>query len=165
MKPANRRTTDITIQMFPDAKMPGYTGHIMSCQCCKIIEASIPSTAIYSDGPGYAFADINPQAPVHVLIVPREQIPRLIDSDKKNFPMLGHLLSAAAEIARAKKITDGYRIVVNAGEQSGQTADTFHLHLLGGRQIEDSFPASAPAQLTIDIAEESKAAESRALVA
>jgi histidine triad (HIT) family protein len=138
-----------------------YTGHIMSCQCCKIIETGVSSTSIYLDGLGYAIADINSQAPVHVLIVP----PRLTDSDRKNSPMLGHLLSVAAEVARTKRLTDGYRIVVNTGLEGGQTADSLHMHLLGGRQIEDSFPASSPAQWTIDIAEETDAAEVHALVA
>ncbi|MGA2169428.1 MAG: histidine triad nucleotide-binding protein [Terracidiphilus sp.] len=107
----------------------------MSCLFCKIVEGDIPSTAIFEDELGYAFADIRPQAPVHVLIVPREHIPSLIDADKSNEALLGHLLWAAAEIARTKGLDDGYRIVVNTGDKGGQTIDHLHLHLLGGRQM------------------------------
>jgi histidine triad (HIT) family protein len=107
----------------------------MSCLFCKIIEGKIPSTAVYQDELGYAFADIHPQAPVHVLIVPREHIGSLTDTDGKNSALLGHLLLAAAEIARSKGLAKGYRIVVNTGEEGGQTVEHLHLHLLGGRQL------------------------------
>jgi len=105
----------------------------MSCLFCKITEGKIPSTAVYQDDLGYAFADINPQAPVHVLIVPREHIGSLNEVGKDHRALLGHLLWAAAEIARQKKLANGYRIVVNTGADGGQTVD--HLHLLGGRQL------------------------------
>jgi histidine triad (HIT) family protein len=107
----------------------------MSCLFCKIVEGAIPSTPIFEDALGYAFADINPQAPVHVLIVPREHIPSTIDTDQSKKALLGHLLWAAAEIAREKGLENGYRIVVNTGEDGGQTVDHLHLHLLGGRQM------------------------------
>jgi histidine triad (HIT) family protein len=107
----------------------------MSCLFCKIVEGDIPSTPIFEDDLGYAFADINPQAPVHVLIVPREHIPSLIDTDQSRRALLGHLLWAAAEIARNKGLANGYRIVVNTGEDGGQSVDHLHLHLLGGRPM------------------------------
>jgi len=107
----------------------------MSCLFCKIIEGKIPSTAVFQDDLGYAFADINPQAPVHVLIVPRKHITSLDDAGKDHHPLLGHLLGAAAEIARKKNLTNGYRIVVNTGQEGGQTVDHLHLHLLGGREM------------------------------
>jgi len=107
----------------------------MSCLFCKIVEGAIPSTPIFEDALGYAFADINPQAPVHVLIVPREHIPSMIDTDQSKKALLGHLLWAAAEIARDKGLGSGYRIVVNTGEDGGQSLDHLHLHLLGGRQL------------------------------
>ena len=107
----------------------------MSCLFCKIVECAIPSTPIFEDALGYAFADINPQAPVHVLIVPREHIPSMIDTDQSKRALLGHLLWAAAEIAREKGLGNGYRIVVNTGEDGGQTVDHLHLHLLGGRAL------------------------------
>lgn len=107
----------------------------MSCLFCKIVEGAIPSTPIFEDTLGYAFADINPQAPVHVLIVPREHIPSMIVTDQSKRALLGHLLWAAAEIAREKGLGNGYRIVVNTGEDGGQTVDHLHLHLLGGRAM------------------------------
>jgi histidine triad (HIT) family protein len=107
----------------------------MSCLFCKIIEGTIPSTPVYQDELCYAFADINPKAPVHVLIVPREHIGSLAEAGEDNKPLLGHLLWAAADIARKKGLKDGYRVVVNTGEDSGQTVDHLHLHLLGGRSL------------------------------
>ncbi len=107
----------------------------MSCVFCKIIEGKIPSTSVYRDDLSYAFADIHPQAPVHVLIVPREHIGSLSEADERKNALLGHLLLVAAEIARSKGLGKGYRIVVNTGQQGGQTVDHLHLHLLGGRQL------------------------------
>lgn len=107
----------------------------MSCLFCKIVEGKIPSTPVYQDDLGYAFADINPQAPVHVLIVPREHIDSLADTDEEDRALLGHLLLAAAKIAKDKGLAKGYRIVVNTGGYGGQTVDHLHLHLLGGRQL------------------------------
>jgi histidine triad (HIT) family protein len=112
-----------------------YTVLAMSCLFCKILEGKIPSTAIYQDEFSYAFADLHPQAPVHVLIVPREHIASLTDTVGNDRPLLGHLLWAAAEIARQKGLDDGYRIVVNTGVDGGQTVEHLHLHLLGGRQL------------------------------
>lgn len=112
-----------------------YTGHAMSCLFCKIIDGKIPSTPVFQDDLGYAFADVHPQAPVHVLIVPREHISSLSETDERKNALLGHLLLAAAEIARSKGLGKGYRIVVNTGEEGGQTVDHLHLHLLGGRQL------------------------------
>jgi len=107
----------------------------MSCVFCKIIEGKIPSTAVYQDDLGYAFADINPKAPVHVLIVPREHIVSLAEATADQSALLGHLMGVAAEIARNKGLAKGYRVVVNTGEDGGQTVDHLHLHLMGGRQM------------------------------
>jgi histidine triad (HIT) family protein len=107
----------------------------MNCTFCKIIEGKIPSTSVYQDELGYAFADINPKAPVHVLVVPREHISSLDFAGNERKALLGHLLWAAAEIARKKGLKNGYRIVVNTGEDGGQTVDHLHLHLLGGRAM------------------------------
>lgn len=112
-----------------------YTGPAMNCVFCKIIEGKIPSTPVYQDELGYAFADLNPKAPVHVLIVPREHIGSLDQANEDKRTLLGHLLWAAAEIARKKGLVNGYRIVVNTGEEGGQTVDHLHLHLLGGRVL------------------------------
>lgn len=107
----------------------------MSCIFCKIIAREIPSTAVYQDELMYAFADINPKAPVHVLIVPREHIGSLDEAGADKRSLLGHLLWTAAEIARRKGLANGYRVVVNAGRDAGQSVDHLHLHLLGGRQF------------------------------
>jgi histidine triad (HIT) family protein len=107
----------------------------MSCLFCKIASGEIPSTAVYQDDRVYAFADINPKAPVHILIVPREHIASLAEATPQQNALLGHLMSVAAEIARNKGLAKGYRVVVNTGEDGGQTVDHLHLHLMGGRQM------------------------------
>jgi histidine triad (HIT) family protein len=112
-----------------------YTGIVMSCLFCKIAEGAIPSTPVYQDESCYAFADLHPQAPVHVLIVPRQHISSIIKADESHRALLGRLLLAAAEIARNKALANGYRVVVNSGSEGGQTVDHLHLHLLGGRQM------------------------------
>jgi histidine triad (HIT) family protein len=106
----------------------------MGCIFCKIVDGSIPSEAVYKDEKCYAFADLHPQSPVHILVVPREHIGSLADTDKEDRATLGHLLWAAAEIARQKGLAKGFRVVVNSGEDGGQTVDHLHLHLLGGRE-------------------------------
>ncbi len=107
----------------------------MSCLFCKIIDGSIPSTAVYQDDQCYAFADIHPQAPAHVLVAPREHIVSIADAVEAERSLLGHLLWVAAEIARAKGLDKGYRVVINTGEDGGQTVDHLHVHLLGGRAL------------------------------
>ena len=112
-----------------------YTDVTMSCLFCKIVDGSIPSTPVYQDELSYAFADINPKAPVHVLVIPREHIDSVHEADETKRSLLGHLLWVAAEIARQKGLAKGYRVVVNTGEDGGQTVDHLHLHVLGGRQM------------------------------
>jgi histidine triad (HIT) family protein len=107
----------------------------MSCLFCQIVDGSIPSTAVYQDEQCYAFADIHPQAPVHVLIVPRVHIASLAQTGPENAAMLGHLMAVAAEIARDKGLSAGYRVVANTGPDGGQTVGHLHLHLLGGRGL------------------------------
>ncbi|HEX8811904.1 MAG TPA: histidine triad nucleotide-binding protein [Terracidiphilus sp.] len=107
----------------------------MSCLFCKIVDGSIPSTAVYQDEQCFAFADIHPQAPVHILIVPRTHIASLAETGTGDAAMLGHLLSVAAQIARDKALGAGYRVVMNTGVDGGQTVGHLHLHLLGGRGL------------------------------
>ena len=107
----------------------------MSCLFCKIASGEIPSAAIYRDDRVYAFADINPKAPVHVLIIPREHIGSLAEATAEHGALIGHLMGVAAKIARNKGLAKGYRVVVNIGEEGGQTVDHLHLHLMGGRQM------------------------------
>jgi histidine triad (HIT) family protein len=112
-----------------------YTDHAMSCIFCKIVEGQIPSTAIYQDDLVYAFADVHPQAPVHLLLVPREHIASIDEADESKRALLGHMLLTAAQLASKKGLSQGYRVVVNTGENGGQTVDHLHLHILGGRAM------------------------------
>jgi histidine triad (HIT) family protein len=107
----------------------------MDCIFCKIIEGTIPAKAVYQDEHVFAFTDINPKAPVHLLIVPREHIASLNDANNDNKELLGHLLWVAADIAEKRGLGKGYRVVVNTGEEGGQTVDHLHLHLMGGREM------------------------------
>ena len=105
------------------------------CLFCRIVAGAIPAKRIYEDDLCICFADINPQAPTHLLIVPREHIPSLAHADAAHVPLLGHLLATAAQIARTAHLDRGYRVVINTGPDGGQTVDHLHLHLLGGRHM------------------------------
>ena len=107
----------------------------MRCLFCKIIEGSIPSTTIYQDEHCYAFPDIHPQAPVHILIAPREHIVSMAEAGRNDEALLGHLIWAAARIARANNLDKGYRVVINTGEDGGQSVAHLHVHLLVGRAL------------------------------
>lgn len=101
----------------------------------KIIDGTIPAKIVFQDDRCLAFHDINPQAPVHVLIIPRKVIPthaELTDADRE---LLGHLHLVAARLAEQLGIADGYRLVVNCKEKAGQTVPHLHFHLLGGRTM------------------------------
>lgn len=104
------------------------------CLFCRIVRGEIPATVVHKDDHVVAFRDINPQAPVHVVIVPREHVASL--NDATDAEMLGRLSLAASEIARREGIADaGYRTVVNTNRAAGQTVFHIHLHLLGGRSM------------------------------
>jgi len=107
----------------------------MSCLFCRILDGSIPSQAVYQDDQCYVFADIHPQAPVHVLVVPRTHIASIAEAGSEHSALIGHLFSVAAEVARSKGLTKGYRTVINTGSDGGQTVDHLHVHLLGGRTM------------------------------
>lgn len=107
-----------------------------NCLFCKIIDGKIPSSRVYEDEVCLAFNDISPQAPTHILVVPREHFDSLDRADAGHREMLGHLLLAAARIAREKGFADaGYRVVINTNADAGQTVFHLHVHLLGGRQF------------------------------
>lgn len=106
----------------------------MDCLFCKIVGGEIPAARVYEDETCIAFNDISPQAPTHVLIVPREHFDSLDKATDANKETLGHLLLTAAEIARKKGFAaDGYRTVINTNDDGGQTVFHLHIHLLGGR--------------------------------
>ena len=107
----------------------------MSCLFCKIVDGSIPAAAVYQDEECFAFADINPQAPVHVLVVPRRHIGSMAESTDVDRGLLGHLVWAASEVARQKGLGQGYRVAINTGADGGQTVQHLHLHVMGGRAL------------------------------
>jgi len=107
----------------------------MDCLFCKIASGAIPVKRLYEDGNVLAFPDINPQAPVHILIIPKQHLASLAHSTPEDAAMLGHLISAAGEVARAQNLAKGYRLVINTGPDGGQTVDHLHVHLLGGRHM------------------------------
>ncbi|HET6586908.1 MAG TPA: histidine triad nucleotide-binding protein [Oleiagrimonas sp.] len=102
----------------------------------KIIRGEIPADIVYEDEHVVAFTDVNPQAPTHVLFIPREPIPTLNDATPEQAELLGRLLLAAAAYARKQGLAEkGYRVVLNCNEDGGQTVYHLHLHLLGGRPM------------------------------
>jgi len=101
----------------------------------KIIRREIPADIVYEDDQCLAFRDIAPQAPTHVLVIPKKPIPRLSDAHGEA-ALLGHLLQTVAEVARQVGLENGYRVVINNGEDGGQTVDHLHLHILGGRSMQ-----------------------------
>lgn len=101
----------------------------------KIIERKIPAKIIFEDDRCLAFHDINPQAPVHVLIIPRQVIASHAEVTEADVELLGHLHLVAARLAQQLGIADGYRLVLNCKEPAGQTVPHLHLHLLGGRNM------------------------------
>jgi histidine triad (HIT) family protein len=105
------------------------------CLFCKIAAKQIPAKVVYEDADVFAFEDIGPQAPTHILIIPRKHFASLNDVTPQDQAVLGKLQLVAAQIARDKKLLDGYRTVVNSGAGAGQTVFHMHLHLLGGRDF------------------------------
>lgn len=105
------------------------------CLFCKISEKKIPSKLVYEDPEIFAFEDIHPQAPSHVLICPRKHIASLTEATAEDTAMLGKLQLIAAKLAKERKLTEGYRTVLNNGLGAGQSVFHLHLHLLGGRDF------------------------------
>ena len=108
----------------------------MDCLFCKIIKGEIPSAKVYEDDKVYAFRDIEPQAPVHILIIPKAHIASANELTEENASIVGHIFAVAAKIAKEEGIAEGgYRIVNNCGEDGGQTVKHLHFHMLGGRSL------------------------------
>ncbi len=101
----------------------------------KIIRKEIPADIIYEDELCLAFKDVNPQAPIHILIIPKKSIPKVSDAVKDDHNVLGHLLLKAGEIANTLGVKDAFRLVINNGEDAGQTVFHLHIHLLAGRRL------------------------------
>jgi len=101
----------------------------------RIIDKEIPAKIVYEDDQCLAFQDVNPQAPTHVLLIPKKEIPSLDRLSSEDQMLLGHLLLVIRKLAEQLKLSGGYRLVVNCGPDAGQTVDHLHLHLLGGRSL------------------------------
>ncbi len=110
----------------------------MDCIFCQIIAGKVPSEIIYQDGEVVAFRDINPQAPIHLLIIPKKHIPSLAQLSEGELPLAGHMVNVANQLAKKEGVAEGgYRLVINCGEEGGQLVPHLHLHLLGGRRLSD----------------------------
>ena len=108
-----------------------------NCLFCKIIAGEIPSTKVYEDEYVYAFRDINPQAPVHVLVVPKKHICCADAVDEGNSASVARCFEAIAKIAKAEGLENGYRVINNCGADGGQTVMHLHFHILGGVKFSD----------------------------
>lgn len=107
----------------------------MDCLFCKIINGEIPSNKVYEDDTVFAFRDIAPQAPTHILIIPKEHIKSAAEIDDSNSAVVAHIFEVAAKIAKQEGLDDGFRIVNNCGDIAGQTVKHLHFHLMGGREF------------------------------
>ena len=105
------------------------------CLFCKIIAGDIPSTKVYEDETVYAFRDINPQAPTHVLVVPKAHIEDCNGITAENSALIAHIFEVIPQIAKAEGLEKGYRVVSNCGDDAGQTVHHLHFHILGGRKL------------------------------
>lgn len=108
----------------------------MGCLFCKIVHGEIPATIVYDDPEMMAFHDIRPQAPTHLLIIPKQHIATIDDTDSKDEQLLGRMVLAAKKLAKTEQLNhNGYRLVFNVNTGGGQDVYHIHLHLLGGRQM------------------------------
>lgn len=107
----------------------------MDCLFCKIIAGEIPSTKVYEDDDMYAFRDINPEAPCHVLVVPKKHIASADEINAENSGIVAKIYEKIPEIARLGGVNSGYRVVTNCGEDAGQTVLHLHFHILGGAKL------------------------------
>ena len=108
---------------------------MIDCIFCKILDGDIPSNRVYEDEYCIAFHDVQPAAPVHLLVIPRKHISSLDALTPQDQELMGHIMTRIPEIARNQGLDQGYRTVVNTGEQGGQTVFHIHFHILGGRQM------------------------------
>ena len=113
-------------------------GKKMDCIFCRIVAGEVPAQYIHEDPEIVAFPDINPQAPIHILVVPSEHVPSLADLRPGGEELVAHLIQVASQLARKEGIAErGYRLVINSGREGGQVVPHLHLHLLGGHLLSD----------------------------
>ena len=111
----------------------------MNCIFCQIVAGKVHSETIYEDEELIVFHDIHPQAPVHLLIIPRKHIPSLADLSEEESPLIGRMVNVANQLAKSEGIAEsGYRLAINCGEQGGQLVPHLHMHLLGGKRLLDA---------------------------
>lgn len=106
-----------------------------NCLFCKIVAGEIPSTKVYEDEIVLAFRDIAPQAPTHILVIPKAHIASVAEINADNSGVVAHIFEVIAKVAEAEGLVDGYRVVSNCGDHAGQTVHHLHFHILGGRQL------------------------------
>ena len=109
----------------------------MNCLFCKIIAGDIPSTKVYEDETVYAFRDIAPQAPTHILVVPKAHIESCNGITADNSNLVAHIFEVIAQIAKEENLENGYRVVSNCGDDAGQTVHHLHFHILGGKKLSE----------------------------
>ena len=105
------------------------------CLFCKIVAGEIPSTKVYEDEKVLAFRDITPQAPTHILVIPKTHIASVAEITADNSAIVAHIFEVIAKVAAAEGLKDGYRVVSNCGDHAGQTVHHLHFHILGGKQL------------------------------
>lgn len=110
----------------------------MDCLFCSIVKGEIPSKKVYEDDMVYAFRDINPMAPTHVLIVPKCHIQSADEVTEENSRYVAHIFEVIPKIAKAEGLTNGYRVITNCGEDGCQSVKHLHFHLLGGKKLPES---------------------------
>ena len=106
-----------------------------NCLFCKIIAGDIPSTKVYEDETVLAFRDIAPQAPTHILVIPKAHIGSVAEVTGENSAVVAHIFEVIAQIAKNESLSEGYRVVSNCGPHAGQTVHHLHFHILGGKQL------------------------------
>ena len=106
-----------------------------NCLFCKIIAGEIPSTKVYEDELVYAFRDIAPQAPTHILVVPKIHVEDVNGITAENSAVIAHIFTVIPQIAKAENLENGYRVVSNCGADAGQTVQHLHFHILGGKKL------------------------------
>ena len=107
----------------------------MNCLFCKIIAGDIPSTKVYEDETVFAFRDIAPQAPTHILVIPKEHISGCNGVTAENSAVVAHIFEVIPQIAKTEGLENGYRVVSNCGDDAGQTVHHLHFHILGGKKL------------------------------
>ena len=105
------------------------------CLFCKIVAGQIPSTKVYEDETVLAFRDIAPQAPTHILVIPKNHIASVAEISAENSAVVAHIFEVIAKIAKEEDLAEGYRVVSNCGAHAGQTVHHLHFHILGGKQL------------------------------